>query len=147
MPVITTDVLIEGIRRDDVLAWLSNPENHDALVQGTFDGVTKKGTGEYDLTIKMPPKARVMGYRFDHVDEEHGGRRVHVVTSGKRTTGRVHYSLRTMKPSTNTLVTLHYDFDSGGPIGQLVEALGLRQKLEEGFRKVLDNLKANVTAA
>lgn len=144
MPVITTDILIEGIRRDDVLAWLSDPKNHDTLVEGAFDGTAKKGTGEYDLTLKVSPKARVMGYRFDHVDEEHGGRRVHVVTTGKRTNGRIHYSLRTMKPSTNTLVTLHYDFDSGGPIGQIMEALGLRKRLEDGFRQILDNLKAAV---
>lgn len=145
MPVITTDVLLEGIRRDDVLAWLSEPKNHERLLDGAFDALTVKGPGEYEVRIDgVPPRARTMGYSFERVDEEHGGRRVHVLTTGKRTAGKVHYSLRTMKPSTNTLVTLHYDYEAGGPLGQLVEALGLRGKLESSWRKVLENLQKTI---
>ena len=43
MSVITTDTLIEGIRRDDVLAWLSNPDSHDKFLQGAFDDVKRTG--------------------------------------------------------------------------------------------------------
>jgi hypothetical protein len=87
-----------------------------------------------------------MTYRFERVDEEHGGRRVHVALGGRRTTGTLHYSLRTMKPSTNTLVTLHVDLQSGGFLGQLAEMAGLRERLEKGFRVILENVKRIVLA-
>jgi carbon monoxide dehydrogenase subunit G len=144
MAVITTDVLIEGIRRDDVLEWLSNRDNHRRILAGTFDGMTEKGPGEFELTVKTAPFPRTLTYKFDHVDNEHGGRRVHVATSGRRLDGKIHYSLRTMKPALNTLVTLHADFDTGGPLGSIVEAAGLRKKLEEGYRKVLENLQREI---
>ena len=33
MAVITTDILIEGLRRDDVFAWLSDFENHKTILK------------------------------------------------------------------------------------------------------------------
>ncbi len=141
MAVLTTDILIEGHRRDDVLTWLSEPRNHAKLLAGTFDGVEESGPDTWTVVLKVPPLPRRMTYRFERVDSDHGGRRVHVVTSGKRVEGRIHYSLRTTKPSTNTLVTLHADFDTGGPLGMVVERLGLREKLETGFRAILANLQ------
>jgi carbon monoxide dehydrogenase subunit G len=146
MPVITTDILVEGYRRDDVLAWLSEPANHARLLRGAFDGLEEHGAGDYTVVLKTSPLPRRMTYRFDHVDSEHGGRRVHVVTGGKRMEGRIHFSLRTMKPSTNTLVTLHADFDTGGPLGMLVEQFGLRSKLEAGYRQALVNLRDALAA-
>jgi hypothetical protein len=50
------------------------------------------------------------------------------------------YSLRTMKPSTNTLVTLHLDYDAGGLLGELVNRAGLMAGIEAGMKKVLENL-------
>lgn len=141
MPVITTDVLVEGQRRDDVLAWLSEPANHANLLRGAFDGLEEHGPGDYTVILKLAPLPRRMTYRFDHVDADHGGRRIHVVTGGKRTGGKIHFSLRTEKPSTNTRVTLHADFDTGGPLGMLVAQIGLQKKLEDGYRKVLENLR------
>jgi carbon monoxide dehydrogenase subunit G len=144
MSVLTTDILLEGMRRDDVLAWLSEPARHGRLLEGAFDGVTTTAPGRYVVTVSTPPRKREMTYTFEHVDEEHGGRRVHVTLGGRRTTGKLHYSLRTMKPAGNTLVTLHADIESGGVLGMLAEWTGLRDRLDKGFRAMLENLKREV---
>lgn len=141
MSVITTDTLVEGMRRDDVLAWLAEPSHHARILEGAFDGLSADGAGRWTITIKTPPKNRQMTYVFERVDEEHGGRRVHVALGGRRTTGKLHYSLRTQKPSTNTLVTLHVDLEGHGVLDRLMEMAGLREKLEKGFRVVLENLQ------
>lgn len=144
MAVITTDILIEGIRRDDVLDWLAKPENHRRMLDGAFDGMNEKGVGTYELTLKTGPLPRTLAYTFDHVDNEHGGRRVHVKTAGRRLEGTLHYSLRTMKPALNTLVTLHADYDTGGPLGGVIDSTVLRKRLEAGYRKVLENLQREI---
>lgn len=144
MAVTTADILLEGIRRDSVFEWLSDPVNHDVLVEGAFDKVERKGPGSYELTLSTPLKKRVMGYTFDHPDDSHGGRRVHVKTSGKRTGGKLHYSLRTMKPSTNTLVTLHIDYDPGSVLGQIIDSQGLNASLEGALEKILENLSREI---
>jgi hypothetical protein len=144
MSVYTTDVLIEGVRRDDVLAWLSEPKNHRAIVEGAWDGLRETGTGCFELDVKSPPRPRVLAYTFDRVDEEHGGRRVHVALSGRHVNGKLHYSLRTMKPSTNTLVTLHADFEGNGYLLLAAEKLGLRPRLERAFKAMADNVLREV---
>ena len=144
MSVYTTDVLIEGVRRDDVLAWLSDAKNHRVLVDGAWDGLRETGTGCFELDVKSAPRPRVLSYTFDRVDEEHGGRRVHVALAGRHVNGKLHYSLRTMKPSTNTLVTLHADFDGNGYLLLLAEKVGLRERLEKGFKAMADNLLREV---
>ena len=141
MSVITTDILVENKTREEVLSFLSNPENHERILQGAFDGCTKKGAGHFELTLKTPLKTRVVEYRFLRVDEEHGGRRVHVELTGRRIGGTLHYSLRTMKPSTNTLVTLHIDYDTGGAIGTLMDHAGIRKPYETAWNKVIQNVK------
>ncbi len=147
MSVYTNDVLIEGVRRDDVLAWLSEPRNHRAIVDSAWDGLRETGTGCFELDVKSRPRPRVLSYVFDRLDEEHGGRRIHVALSGRHINGKLHYSLRTMKPSTNTLVTLHVDLDGNGYLLLAAEALGLRERLDAGFRKMTENIKAQVLAA
>lgn len=146
MSVYTTDVLVEGIRRDDVLTWLSEPANHKKIVDGSFDGCKELGVGHYELDIHGQPRGRKMSYQFDRVDDEHGGRRIHVKLAGRRVDGKLHYSLRTTKPATNTLVTLHADFPDGGVLGFLSEQIGLRKRLDSGFRIMLDNLAAAIKA-
>lgn len=141
MAVITTDILIEGVRRDEVLDWLAKPDNHDRFLAGTFDEVKRTSERTWDLTLQVAPKARSLTYEIDGVDDSHGGRRLLCHTTGKRTAGKLHYSLRTMKPSSNTLVTLHSDYDPGGPIGLLIDSAGLRAGLEERWKKVLFNLQ------
>ena len=146
MSVYTTDVLIEGVRRDDVLAWLSEPRNHRAIVEGAWDGLKETGTGCFELDIKAPPRPRTLSYTFDRVDEEHGGRRIHVALDGRRLKGKLHYSLRTMKPSTNTLVTLHADFEGNGYILLAYEKMGLRPRMESAFKRMIENVHAGVVA-
>ncbi|MCB9758663.1 MAG: hypothetical protein H6739_02385 [Alphaproteobacteria bacterium] len=144
MAVITTDVLVEGIRRVDVLEWLSDPEHHARMLAGAFDDVVRTDDTTWALTLDVTPKKRVIGYVFDQMDESHGGRRVLCHTTGKRTSGKLNYSLRTMRPSTNTLITLHTDYDPGGPLGQLYDVLVMREALEQRWRRVLENLNTEI---
>ena len=52
-----------------------------------------------------------------------------------------------MKPSSNTLITLHSDYDPGGAMGRVIDAAGLREALESRWRKVLDNVQRGVYEA
>ena len=139
MAIITKDILLTGIRRDDVFDWLGEPTNHDLLVPDAFDSVTGSG-GNYEVTLSTPGRKRTMGYRFKARDDEHGGRRILIDTSGKRTTGHLNYSLRTMKPSTNTMVTIRMDYNPGGALGGLVNSTGLSEALDTGLGRILENL-------
>ncbi len=139
MTVITTDLLLTGIRRDAAFAWLSKPDNHTGILSGAFADVSGSA-GQYDITVHTSLRSRKMTYRFDRADDSHGGRRVLVTISGKRTRGTLHYSLRTMKPSTNTLVTIHMDYDPGSLLGLVANSTGLREALETGWAAVLKNM-------
>ena len=140
MAVITTDILLEGVRRAEAYEWLRVPANHRQLVEGAFDGFVENSAGDYTLTVKSPGRVRTMGYKVEGGDDQHGGRRVYVQTSGRRFGGRLSYSLRTMKPSTNTLVTLHLDFEPGGLLGTLALRLGLEDRLRRGLVRSLEGL-------
>ena len=139
MAIITKDILLTGIRRDDVFTWLGDPNNHDLIVAGAFDSVSGSG-GDYELGLSTPGRKRTMGYRFKSKDDSHGGRRILVDTSGKRTKGQINYSLRTTRPSTNTMVTLRLDYSPGGALGGLVNSAGLSAALESGLDRMLENL-------
>jgi hypothetical protein len=138
--VITTDILISGMRRDDVFAWLSDPDNHELILQDAFANCRRGTTKEWTIDVAIPGRPRVMGYHFIEADERHGGRRVLIKTSGKRLAGKMHYSLRTIKPSKNTMVTLRLDYSPGGALGSLLNAAGLKTALETGMGKMLENL-------
>ena len=142
MAVITCDVLVEGVQRDILMEWLGDPEVQDSIIRAGFgSGEVKRDGTDWTIHLPISPKARDMGYIFDCVDDSHGGRRVKFNLTGKRTNGTLHYSLRTMKPARNTLVTLHADYDWGGPLGQIIDSLGLRKALENGFRATLEAVK------
>lgn len=140
MAIITVDALLTGIRRDDVFDWLGDPANHDTLVQGAFDDVSGSG-GTYEFRLSTPGRTRTMGYIFESKDDSHGGRRIIVKTTGKRTDGQINYSLRTMKPSTNTMVTIRMDYNPGGTLGELINSSGLAKALEAGIRTILSNME------
>jgi len=144
MAVLTTDLLIKGIRRDDVFAWLSLPANHGRMLKGTFDGFTEQSEGTYVLTVTSGPRTRSLVWCFDRPDDSHGGRRVYVRTEGKRFRGTMSFSLRTMKPSTNTLVTLHFDFSPGGLLGSVAMAAGMEESVSTGMKQILDNLDRTI---
>ena len=144
MPVITTDTLIEGIRRDDVLGWLGNAENHERFLSAAFDRVEAQGSGKYLLTLKAVPRPIQMVYQVVRVDDAHGGRRVLCTTSGKRAEGKLHYSLRTMKPAKNTMVTLHQDYKAGRLLGPLLDAAGTGKALEAAWVQALAALREEI---
>ena len=141
MAVLTTDLLLQGIRRDAVFSWLGEPWSHGPILEGVFEDCRKLGPDSWELDIKAGPRTRTMNWHFDRTDDSHGGRRVYVRTSGKRFRGTISFSLRTMKPSTNTLVTLHYDFDPGGFLGGIAMAAGLEDALVSGMKRILENLE------
>ena len=123
MPVITVDTLLEGHSRDDVLEWLGDPAKHQALLEAGFDEVTAQGTGRYVAKLGLMGRTVEVEYTFLEKDESHGGRRVNIELGGRRTKGELHYSLRTMKPKSNTLVTLHADYTAGRLLGPLLDQL------------------------
>ena len=143
MAIITVDALLTGIRRDDLFDWLGDPANHDLLVKNAFDAVAGS-TGRYEFRLTTPGRTRTMGYEFESKDDTHGGRRIIVKTTGKRTKGHINYSLRTMKPSTNTMVTIRMDYTPGGTLGELINSSGLAKALEQGLRRILDNLETSI---
>jgi len=148
MAVLTTDILIEGVRRDVAFNWLGEPANHSRFLQDAFEEVLP-GEDTRTFTLRFPAPAlrtRTMDYIIQAMDDTHGGRRVLVLTSGKRTNGNLPYSLRTMKPSTNTLVTLHMDYEPGAVLGAIFDAVFLKEALELRFKQTLKNLKAAIEA-
>ncbi|MCP4809832.1 MAG: hypothetical protein GY913_25440 [Proteobacteria bacterium] len=144
MAVITTDILIENTRRDDVLTWMEIADNHERVLSGAWDDVSRTGDRTWDCTLKTFPKARVMSYSFDSTDRSHAGRRVLCTTGGKRTGGKLNYSLRTPRASRNTLVTLHLDYDPGSILGAVLDSSGLRDALEAGLVRMLSNMQQGI---
>lgn len=139
MAIITKDILLTGVRRDDAFEWIGNPQNHHAILTGAFESVSGSN-GDFQLGLSTPGRKRTMGYRFTSKDDEHGGRRVLIETTGKRTRGKLNYSLRTMKPSRNTLVTVRLDYEPGGALGGIINSTGLSEVLETGLDRMLENL-------
>ncbi|MED5373510.1 MAG: SRPBCC family protein [Myxococcota bacterium] len=144
MSVITVDVQVEGLKRKQVFAWLGEPDNHQRILDGAFDEVSREGDREWQCTLKLFPKARTLRYRFLQMDDSHGGRRCLCETEGKRVGGKLHYSLRTPRAKKATLVTLHYDYDPGSILGQALNAAGLREGLEGAMEACLRNLQAAI---
>jgi hypothetical protein len=142
--VITRDILLVGVRRDEAFDWIGDFSNHRTFLEGAFDCVSEAGEGELVLCFKAGFRCREMGYRFEGADDGHGGRRVKFLTTGKRTQGKISYSLRTMRPSSNTLVTVHMDYDPGGIVGMALNS-GIRQSLGDGFGQALINLKGSIS--
>jgi len=139
MAVITTDILVTGIRRDDVFTWLSEFSRHEGFLLAGFPKLKRNGDTELLLPFQAGFKTREFGYIFIGPDDSHGGRRIRFTTTGKRTRGHLNYSLRTMKPSRNTLITLHMDYDPGAFLGMALQS-SIQQPLEECFTKVLQEM-------
>ena len=146
MAVVTTDVIIQGTRREDLKDWFDDPDHHDRILQGAFDSVERKDDRTWVLTLKAVPLKRVITYHFDRLDRDHRGRRVLCSTSGHRVEGKLHYSLRTPRASKDTLVTLHMDYEPGGLFGRVIDSGGMREGLEQALTKVLANLQRELNA-
>jgi hypothetical protein len=146
MPVITSDILIKGVKREAVFDWLGAPANHERILGGAFDSVKTLDQGVFQLTQAASGRSREYVYEIRTRDNEHGGRRVLVALSSKRMTGKLHFSLSTAKGSADTLVTLHLDYDAGSRLGGLLDAIGARRRMEATWIEVLQNLKRALEA-
>ena len=147
MPVITHDVTVRGLRRDAVYAWLADPGNHERLLREAFHRVRSRGPGIYDLEIGMPAAGGSLTYEITGPDDGHGGRRVHARLRGTRGDGTLHWSLRTTPPSTDTLVTLHVDYEPSGTLWRVADSLYLRRRLEAAWCRVAAALPGAIGAA
>ena len=143
MPVMTKDILLEDVRRDDLFEWLGNIENHISFLKGAAKEVQNKSSTELSITIASKFKSREMGYILKKKDDEHGGRRVRIETTGKRSSGLLSYSLRTMKPSRNTMLTITWDYKSGSILGVALEQLSLHDSYETFLVSILHHIKEN----
>lgn len=142
MAVLTTDILITGVRRNDVFEWLSDPQRHLTFLKAGFPDTRSDGTMLW-LPFSGGFKTRELGYQFLRPDDSHGGRRVLVQTHGKRTSGTLNFSLRTMKPSSNTLITLHMDYRIGTVLGPVLSA-SIEEELLRCFNLVLEAIQAQI---
>ena len=143
MPVITTDILLQQVKRDDAYEWLSDFHNHRQFLYTTFSIVSDSELSNETLQISFEgglKKNRPMSYSLIERDDNHGGRRIKVKVTGKRTTGIVKYSLRTMKPSSNTMLTIHMDYESNGLVDWLLNKIALQQDLEEHWKRVASEI-------
>ena len=141
MPVMTKDILLEDVRRDDLFEWLGNIENHQVFLKSATKGIEQQSNTELTLTISSKFKSRQVGYILKKKDDEHGGRRIRIETTGKRSTGILSYSLRTMKPSRNTMLTITWDYKSGSILGMVLEQLSLQESYETFLLTILQNIK------
>ena len=142
MAVLTTDILITGVRRNDVFEWLSESEKHLHFLQAGFPEARSDGSMLW-LPFSGGFKTRELGYQFLRPDDSHGGRRVLVQTYGKRTSGTLNFSLRTMKPSSNTLVTLHMDYRTGTVLAPVLSA-SIEEELLRCFNLVLEAIQQQI---
>ena len=142
MTVLTRDVLVEGLRRDVVFEWLSNFSVHAEFLKAGFPNLEVLEQDALSLPFSGGWKSRILTYRFLEADDNFAGRRIQIETDGKRLKGHLHFSLRTMKPSTDTLVTLHMDYDPGSILGKVLEQ-DINNSLAEAFVQSLSALKTN----
>ncbi|MEC7987343.1 MAG: SRPBCC family protein [Myxococcota bacterium] len=140
MSVVTADLLLTNARRDEVFAWLGDPTNHPSFLQNVFSQVEEESPDSFRISLKAGFKKRTFLYRFDQKDDSHGGRRIRIKTTGKRAEGTISYSLRTMKPSRNTLLTVTWDYSAGGQLGYLLNQLNIQQTYMEHIKKILGEI-------
>ena len=140
MPVMTKDILLENVRRDDLFEWLGNLENHLSFLNNAAKKVQQKSPTELTLTVASKFKSRDIGYILKKKDDEHGGRRIRIETTGKRSSGLLSYSLRTMKPSRNTMLTVTWDYQSGSILGMVLDQLSLQESYETLIHTILSNI-------
>ena len=142
MTVLTRDILVEGLRRDVVFEWLANFSVHAEFLKAGFPELEILNQDTLSLPFSGGWKSRTLTYRFLQADDKFAGRRIQIETDGKRLKGHLHYSLRTMKPSTDTLVTLHMDYDPGSMLGKVLEQ-DINTNLATAFVQSLTALKTH----
>ena len=141
------DILVEGVHRNSVLEWFGDPAHHALVLERAFGSLTTVGDRRWSFTLASRPRPREVEWHFVEVDERHGGRRIQVELSGRRTNGFLRFSLRTMKPSSNTLVTLHAEYESGKFFGEMMNRMTIQKAFEKGFRDVLSAVKTEIESS
>lgn len=144
MPVITNDITVRGFNRESVFEWLGKPSNHERILKGAFDEIRTLDKGIYELFVALPGYRSALGYELRGTEDDHGGRRVLVDITGRRMGGVLHYSMSTQKGTTNTVVTLHFDYSPDGLVGKLLDSTMLRPRLERSWTRVLENLRREI---
>ena len=144
MAVITTDILLSGIRREEAFTWMSEFSHHRSFLSGAFQVAETNRPKVLELTFKGTFKTRSFEYELHQIDNAHGGRRIKIKTRGKRTSGLLSYSLRTMKPSSNTLLTIHFDYQPGSLLGQILDQISLNEALERCWSQVAQQIAAEI---
>ena len=142
MPVLTSDILLEDIQRDDIFEWLGNLDNH-LLFLSPFVDNKQTHNDELSITLTTKFKKRIIGYHIHKKDDDHGGRRVKIITKGKRSTGVLSYSLRTMKPSRNTMLTITWDYEVGSALGIILNSISLSQSYQDFLDAITSNIEKN----
>ncbi len=141
MPVITRDITVDSVGRDELFAWLREPEHHRRILDGAFASVQSVGQGVFELQLPLSGSlSHRLCYELERFDQEHGGRRVWVRTLGRRVKGTLRYSLTSLGGGAGTRVTLHLDYSPGRALGILVDRLMLRQALERASDAMLQNM-------
>lgn len=141
MAVITRDVTIPGLDRDDVYAWLANPGHHQGILEGAFTSVERVAEGVFELELRLTGAlSHRLVYEFVRGEQEHDGRRVHVRTLGRRVPGDLRYSVRPSRGDPGSMVTLHLDYKPGRALGLIVDRLMLREALGGASDTMLQNL-------
>ena len=145
MAVITVDRLIEGVKRDALLDWLADLDHHARFLAPAFARVSRDGATRFNCTLKTSRfRTLEIGLVLDEVDRSHGGRRLKMRLEGRRTSGTLSYSLRTMKPSSRTLITLHADYEAGRVLGPMLDAAMTRSALEQAMRTILEGIDSEL---
>ena len=144
MPVVTTDALVDGVKREAVMEWLSEPRNHGRALSEAFSSFKQDRDDSWRVELAGPPRPVKIHYIFDRPDTSHSGRRILCRVEGKRVEGSLKWSLRTEKPSTNTRVTLHHDYNAGRLLGPLLDAASTRKALEAAWQRVVDKAAAEI---
>ena len=147
MAIITTDILLKGMKRDRIFEWLGDFRNHKIFLQEAFHTVEEDKENLLLLGYGQGIRKRIMGYAFLGKDDEHGGRRINIQTTGKRTSGQLSFSLRSMRASPDTLVTIYMDYSPGGMLGGIVNSAMIREDLEKRFAAALQNLGQELASA
>ena len=140
MPVLTSDILLEDIQRDDIFEWLGNLDNHLLFLTPSVQKIEKISMNELSISLTTNIKNRSFLYTVHKKDDEHGGRRIKIITTGKRSTGILSYSLRTMKPSRNTMLTITWDYEVGSALGLLLNTVSL----SKSYQRFLNDITAQI---
>ena len=131
MPVITTDILLSGIRREDALCGCDS-SNHKRFLSGAF---TVQDTGVWKRLADRAPSSKTLGYEL--LDRDSSRRSTHQDQARKRPL------VTSLQPSHHETLIEH---PAHHPFGLLCRIrsgcthpeLSLNQALEQSLKQIED---------